>query len=147
MTERDAADGFEIFARGSAPKPTHPFVTVQRRGLLSFNRAAYDALGAPKAVMLLYNRAQRIIGFRASDPGDPRSYPVRQQGTNGSTFLVAGAAFTSHYDIKTQEARRYQATLKGDMLTIDLNDDAPIVSGPRSKDRERSRGEQIASAA
>ncbi len=144
MPERDfadhAADDFEVFDRGAAPKPTHPFVTVQRRGLLSLNRAAYDLLGGPTAVQLLYSRARNIVGIRAGDPGDPRSYPLRVQGERGKTYLVAGAAFTQHYGIPTTEARRYQARLLGDMLTVDLNDDAPVVTGPRGKDRTEGAG-------
>lgn len=131
----DAVDDFEVFDRSSAPKPTHPFVTVQRRGLLSLNQAACDLLGAPTAVQLLYSRARNVIGIRAGDPGDPRSYPVRVQGERGRTYLVAGAAFTQHYGIPTTEARRYQARMVGDMLTINLNENAPVVTGPRSKDR------------
>ncbi len=144
MPERDfagdAADDFEVFDRGSAPKPTHPFVTVQRRGLLSLNQAARDLLGAPTAVQLLYSRARNVIGIRAGDPGDPRSYPLRAQGERGRTYLVAGAAFTQHYGIPTTEARRYQARMAGDMLTIDLNEDAPVVTGPRAKDRTEGAG-------
>ncbi|MDP9355546.1 MAG: hypothetical protein M3Q71_16385 [Chloroflexota bacterium] len=144
MPERDfvddVVDDFEVFDRGSAPKPTHPFVTVQRRGLLSLNRAAHDLLGAPAAVQLLYSRSRNVIGFRAGDPGDPRSYPVRAQGERGGTYLVAGAAFTQHYGIPTTEARRYQARMTGDVLTIDLNEDAPVVTGPRSKDRTEGAG-------
>jgi hypothetical protein len=140
-------DGFEVFDRSSAPAPVIPFVTLQRRGLISLNRGAYEALGAPAAVELLYNRDRRTIAIRPADPTSPRAYALRQQGGEGGskTYLIAGAAFTAHYQIDTSVARRYRVEHHGEVLLVDLNqEDAVRVTSPRAKDRS---GERVATTA
>ncbi len=137
-------EGFLEFDRSAAPTPSVPFITLQRKGLMSLNRAAFQALGSPTAVTLLYHPERRVIGLRPADPSSPRAYPVRIQGS-GSTYIVAGAAFTQFHGIPTNVARRYSAKLVGDVLTLDLTQDAPDVTGPRAK--ERRDGEPIHPAA
>ena len=136
--------GFEEFDRSAAPAPSTPFVTIQRKGLLSLNRGAYEALGRPAAVTLLYHREQRIVGLRPAEPTNPRAYPLRRQGgkAGGSqSYLVAATAFTLHHGIDTSVARRYGVEIRGTVLLIDLKQDAPDVTGPRAKERGR-RGER-----
>ena len=140
-------DGFEVFDRSSPPGPAIPFVTVQRRGLISLNRGAYEALGAPKAVELLYNRERRVIAIRPADPTSPRAYTLRQQGGEGGskTYLIAGTAFTQHYQIDTSQARRYGVEHHGETLLVDLDQEgATTVTSPRAKDRS---GERVAAVA
>jgi hypothetical protein len=130
-------EGFLEFDRRSAPTPKEPFVTLQKKGLMSLNRAAFDALGQPASVTLLYNPERRVIALRPTDPGNPRAYPVRRQGgreSGGGNYLVAGTAFTTFHRIATDVARRYTARLTDNVLFFDLNEDAPIVTGPRAKE-------------
>lgn len=137
MSEFDLND-FELFDRSSAPGPAIPFVTIQRRGLLSLNRGAYDALGAPVAVELLFNRERRVIAIRPADPASPRAYTLRQQGGAGGskTYLLGGAAFATHYGIDTSVARRYGVERRGEMLLVDLEQEgAVVVTSPRAKDK------------
>lgn len=129
--------GFQEFDRRAAPVNATPLVTLQKRGLMSLNRTAFELIGQPTAVTLLYHPERRLIGLRSTDPNNPRAYPMRRQGgreSSGGSFLVAGTAFTVHHQIPTDVARRYVAKLVGDVLMIDLNDDAPVVTGPRAKD-------------
>ncbi len=44
---------FEVFKRQAPPGAHEPVVTVQRQGLLTLNRAAHEALGAPAASLPL----------------------------------------------------------------------------------------------
>ena len=137
MGETDL-DDFEVFDRSSTPGPSIPFVTIQRRGLISLNRGAYDTLGAPAAVELLFNRQRRVIAIRPADPTSPRSYALRQQGGEGGskTYLIAGTAFATHYGIDTSVARRYGVKHHGETLLVDLEqEDAVTVSSPRAKDK------------
>jgi hypothetical protein len=96
-------------------------VTMQKRGSLSLNASAYLAMGSPKAVHLLYDRVERVIGIRPADPDDPDSYPPRTLPKRGETgpHVVTAAAFTSHYEIDTTP-RRYRAFFKDGILCIDL---------------------------
>ena len=126
-------NGWIEFDRRAAPVSTEAFVTLQKKGMLSLNKAAMNLLGNAKTVTLLYNQESNQIGIRPCRQDNQRAYPVRLQGS-GSTHLIAGQAFTKFFGIETGVARRYKAETVVDMLIVDLNQDAPVVTGPRSRD-------------
>lgn len=86
---------------------------------MSLNRAAYEALGSPEAVELLYARADRTIGLRAGDPGALHTYPIRRQG--GARMLTA-TAFYGHIGARPKP-QRLAATLRDGILAARLPDD------------------------
>ena len=59
---------FEVFKKRMVPLVKQPYVTIQKRGTMSFNKSAHMALGEPETVELLYDPNERIIGVRAIDP-------------------------------------------------------------------------------
>lgn len=128
---------FESFDRKAAGVSPHPYVTIQRKGPFSFNRAAYKLLGEPEAVELLFDKRQRVIGFRPISPEKAKAFPVRAQGKNAANFMVAGQSFAQHYELDTSVARRYPVYLDEGILILDLNGESVVVTGPRTvKDRE-----------
>jgi hypothetical protein len=90
-------------SRGSREGPRF---TLQARGLLSFNQAAFVALGEPTAVALLYDPDEHIIALRKVEPSHANSYSVRKQ-RQAQTYVVGAQAFTAHYGIPTPRARRF----------------------------------------
>ncbi|HEV3231901.1 MAG TPA: hypothetical protein VG245_06585 [Candidatus Dormibacteraeota bacterium] len=121
---------FEVFNRSATRAAEKPFVTIQKKGIFAFNHAAYVALGEPQAVQLLFDKANRVVGFRASDPDDPHVNAVRDNAKH-TTHMVPGTAFTKHYGIPTDIARRWPARINGDgILTIDLKEPPSEVSRP-----------------
>ena len=128
---------FEEFDKRSAATSKSPFVTLQRKGPMSLNRSAYDLMGAPEAVTLLYDPEEELIGFKPVSISNPRAFPVRTQGANASTYIVAGQAFTRHYGIDTSTARRYAVEMRGDMMVLDLKSESTDATGPRLKTRKR----------
>ena len=99
---------FEEFSRTS-PRETGretPMFTLQARGLLSFNHAAFAALGEPEAVTLLYDPDEHIVALRKSAKNDANAYRVRRQ-QQAQSYLVGAQAFTAHYAIPTPRARRF----------------------------------------
>ena len=126
---------FERFDKRSVASTTSPFVTLQKRGPFGLNRSAYEVLGRPEAVELLYDRDEHIIGLKPVSPTEPYAFPVRPQGSREriSNFLVAGQSFTKHYGIDTSVARRYAAEMQGDILTVDLKRGGVEATGPRTK--------------
>src|ERR1700760_3441786 len=102
---------FETFKRNRMPSTAHPAVTIQKRGALSLNTAAYEALGSPKHVALLYDRENELIGIESASESVPHAYVVRGVGNNRATHVVSGKAFLSYYGIPRNEARRWAATL------------------------------------
>ena len=126
--------GFEMFTKRMVPLGKSPYVTIQKRGLLSFNKAAHVALGEPAAVELLYNRTDRIIAVRGVDDDVPHAYKFRHIGgqkSDPTTFIVGATAFVNHYNIPTEVSVRRPATNEEGVLLIDLKDEGTVVTGNR----------------
>ncbi len=123
-------EGFEEFDQYHSRSVKALFVTIQRRGNFSLNRATFKALGEPGAVKLLFNRSRRQIGFRPANSNDFCSVPVRRQGHSGS-YLVAGLTFCKEYEIDTDTARRYEGIVQEGVLIVDLNASSTDATGPR----------------
>ena len=116
---------FEEFTGRARPPGGRPFVTLQKRGNLAMNRAAFDALGRPAEVRLLFDRGRRVIGIAPSGEAAPHAYRMRKQQRSDS-YSVAGQAFTGYYGIETGTTRRYIATMHGDTLVVDLNENSEL---------------------
>ena len=112
---------FEVFMGRASPTPREAALAIYPRGLFSVNRAACRALGDPEAVELLFDRTEQLIGLRGVPAQVPHAYPLRTQASS-SSVLVSGRAFTRHYQIRTDVARRYPATMIGDVLAVDLKE-------------------------
>ena len=128
---------FEEFDKRSAGLTKSPFVTIQRKGPFSMNKAAYALAGEPQAVSLFYDPEEQLIGFKPRPPDYPRAFPVRPQGATSSTYVIAGHAFSQHYGIDTSVARRYAVEMRDDMLVLDLKSTSIDATGPRLKHRDR----------
>jgi len=89
--------------RGSREEP---MFTLQARGLLSFNKAAFKALGEPAAVALMYDAAEHIVALRKVEKTYKNAYQVRKQ-QQAQSYLVGAQAFTAHHAIPTPRARRF----------------------------------------
>ena len=127
---------FESFNRRMVPLRSVPHVTIQKRGAFSLNRSAYEALGAPDAVELLYDRDERIIGLRAAPATDADASHVRASSRSASgPWMVSAMAFTKFYDIDTSVTRRHEAYLDDDVLCVDLRKDGEPVTSNRETRR------------
>lgn len=93
--------------------PDEPMLTLQRRGLISLNLAAFKALGEPAAVSLLYDPDEGIIALRKVARTYHNGYPVRKQ-PNSRSYLVGATGFTSYHKIETEVPRRYMGRLYGE---------------------------------
>jgi hypothetical protein len=111
---------FETFTR-QRKTGRQPYVTMQKKGVISINKAAFDALEQPESVELLYDGEARMVALRKVDSGVEHAYQVRAPVEHHATWLVSGAAFMSYYEIDNSESVRRPARLEGDLLIIDLN--------------------------
>jgi hypothetical protein len=140
--EEDVVPDFEVFTRRMIPLVKGPTVTLQKRGTMSFNKAAHVAMGSPEAVELLYDRTSQIIGIRPVAPEVDHAYPMRPQANKeDGPYIVSGSAFTKYYGIDTTEARRWSVVIEDGVLLIDLNAPGVVVTSNRngSASREESR--------
>ena len=123
---------FEVFEGKRRQAAHEPLVTLQARGSFSFNEAAYDAMGRPKRLLLLFDPDQRIVGFQPTEEDVPYAYPVHKQ-PNGRTFQTGGgAAFCHHYEIPTGQSRRFAGKMYDEILGIDLTEQPIQTRSKRS---------------
>jgi hypothetical protein len=128
---------FETFQKRSITVSTEPRVTLQRKGPISLNKAAYQALGEPPAIELLFDREAKIVGLRGASSRKANAYSVRVVGK--STYLVAGSAFTKYYGIRVDESRRFPARMYGDVLGFDLHEGKPVTSNRNGRNGHATR--------
>ena len=118
------------------PLTKAPYVTIQKRGTMSFNKSAHAALGSPEAVELLYDADAQIIGVRPVEATVEHAYPIRAtgggKGDDARSYMVSGRAFAQYYKIDTEVSRRYPATMADDVLCIDLTGQATEVTSNRN---------------
>jgi hypothetical protein len=131
---------FEVFKKSSAPVPSVPSVTIQKRGLMSLNRAAYELIDTPEAIELLWDSERRVIGMRAAALENPDAYPARPQNSqsNRGPILIAGNLFTRYIGLDTSSAKRWVPQLEDGILTIDLTVEGQPVSSNRRGTGETS---------
>lgn len=127
--------GFEVYQKGSAPLPTVPTVTVQKRGLISLNRAAHGLIGDAEAVELLWDPERRVIGLRPATLANQNAYPVRVQnvGSNKGPMLVAANLFTQYIGLDTTVAKRWTPSVEDGILVIDLATPGVVATSNRSR--------------
>jgi hypothetical protein len=111
---------FEVFESIHARSPKAPRVGLSRRGYFSLNKAAYQLLGQPSRVLLLYDRERAIVGLKPADEDTPHSYKVVQQGKSQS-HVIAAKAFCDHYEIAYgDEALHFRPRKEGDLLIFEV---------------------------
>jgi hypothetical protein len=126
---------FEVFTKRLVPLVKQAAVTIQKRGTMSVNRAAFVAMGEPEAIELLYDPTEKIIGMRPVPAETEHAYPVRAQSSKkeDGPYLVAGTAFTRYYGIDTTVSKRWPVEMQDDVLCLDLKQQGTIVTSNRSR--------------
>ncbi len=114
-SDETTPDFVEFDRQDSRTAPDDPMFTLQRRGLISLNMAAFKALGEPAAVALLYDAKKGIIALRKVARTYHNGYHVRKQA-NSRSYLVGAQGFTSFHKINTDIPRRYMGRQYGDQV-------------------------------
>jgi hypothetical protein len=104
---------FVEFSREDSRNSDDPMFTVQKRGLISLNQAAFKALGEPAAVALLYDSEERIVALRRVPRSHANGYNVRKQA-NSQSYLVGAQGFSAFHKIPTEVPRRFVGHDYGD---------------------------------
>jgi len=82
-------------------------VTIDKRNSLFLNKAAFVALGEPRAIELLFSKKLNAIGIKPSDLRNESSFPVkpriRKKNGDGKPygFEIRAAAFMQHHNFMT----------------------------------------------
>ena len=124
---------FEVFDKRMTPLAKAPSVTIQKRGVISLNKAAHDLVGNAETVELLYDRDRQVMALRAVDDSSPHAYAVRSGSKRGpGQAIVSATAFTAHYGIDTTATRRWKPFVEDGMLCVDLATEGTVITGNRT---------------
>lgn len=136
---------FTTFDKQGARLVKVPELTIQAKGSMSMNAAAWNLMGQPVAVALMYDEAAKVIGLRPVPPEDPHAYPLRGVGGKKgvtpklpNSFIVAGQAFVKHFGIPVGNPVRRQVTVVDGVLIVDLNDPGRLAASNRNRSRTRA---------
>ena len=126
---------FETFKRNTRRSSVEPMVSIQKRGSISLNTAAYNALrGENRAIAkhprrkretdlfveLLFDRSNRMVALKCVGPENPNSYVLRKQ-PRANTYLVSAKGFLKHYGIRITKGTRYAAKMfQEDVLVFSI---------------------------
>jgi hypothetical protein len=121
---------FERFTKRMVPLTKSPYVTLQKRGIMSLNKSAWVLMDSPAAVEFFYDAQEKIIAMRGIDPAAEHAYPMRGVKTDGP-FVVSGTAFTKYYEIPTEVSTRYPAYIEDGYLCVDLKQEGTEVTSNR----------------
>ena len=125
---------FEVFDKRMTPLAKAPSVTIQKRGVISLNKAAHDLVDNAETVELLYDRDRRVMALRAADDSSPHAYAVRNGSKRGpGQAIVSATAFTQHYVIDTTATRRWKPFVEDGMLCVDLTAEGTVITGNRTQ--------------
>jgi hypothetical protein len=131
---------FERFEKRARPVTKEATVTLQRSGAVSFNRAAWEAMGEPEAVELLFDADTRRVGIQATDESAQYAYSLHGGAKRQkNSYLISGKAFVQYYDIDISRSIRRIATVEDGMLIIALDD--PGIEVTSNRRRNRSSGD------
>lgn len=132
---------FETFTGGNGRQAgAEPFVTLMRRGNLGLNQAAYEAMGKPAAVVLLWDRNARIIGLKPADTSTPHARRLLRPN-QAQYYTAAAQAFFRWAEISDADMGRYPVSiLQGRILAVDLNEGKTVTQRRAAVDAQPSAG-------
>lgn len=125
-------EGFEKFTGRAVPASRKiPRVALQTRGNMSLNKAAFEALGSPEAVFLLFNKATRALALQPATIDQPYSYPVRKQ-PGSESYMVGARAFCQHYELDVSGTRAFAPKLQDGILVFEFDKGDAVAPRKRS---------------
>src|SRR5687768_14216719 len=114
--------GWEEFDEGP-DQPGELRVTLSRKGEIMIGARAVARLGEPDWVVLMFDRANSLIGMRPSHRHEKNAYPTVHK-MNGRHRIVRANKFCRHYGIKFERTRAFVSAKIGEdgVLVLDLKE-------------------------
>lgn len=111
---------------------SEPRVTLNVLGQICMNAIAYETLGAPQAVEMMYDGNRRLIGVRACDARKRHAFKVSSWG-NSSYKRILAAAFCQHFRLKWDSTLQFEKIdlEREGMMILDLNCVSRVTRGAR----------------
>lgn len=86
---------------GGPRKPSHErhHVTLNDKGVMLLNRTAWESLGRPEAVVLLFDQTNDMIGIKPSSADRPNAFPVKGQQYSR---IIYASPFCVHFGFEIE---------------------------------------------
>lgn len=102
------------------------YVSLNRRGEIAMNEAAFHEIGRPANVTLLYDERTRCIGVKYPVPVDRHFYPARRYGRGRRMRIVRAARMLKQFGIEVERTLRFpdvrvEIFRKERMLVLELD--------------------------
>jgi hypothetical protein len=96
------------------------------------NNKAFETLGSPNAVELIYEEEQKIIGMLAGDPTAKNTFPISYNEKN-KVRCIHAAAFCHHFGIKIDKTILFPTAALDDekILRLELKETVAVGRGAR----------------
>lgn len=110
---------FEVYRKHRGRKTiADMMITLAPTGMIRISPAAFDAMGSPHWVELLFDTTLKVIGIRAArDQRHPpeHAYEVHQPFV-GKMRFIRSKAFVSHYDLDYGRTRQLAVIVENGVL-------------------------------
>jgi len=93
------------------------------RNTFYLNGKAFEALGSPAAVEMMFEGNERVIGLRPIDPSKRNAFRIRKHGKTGNYKRIPASAFCRHIRLDTRRTVLFdQPDVDNDgVMALDLN--------------------------
>jgi hypothetical protein len=109
-------------------------VTIRSTGKIFFNLKAFEALGSPDGVALMYDSRQKVIGVRPSKLNLRETYFLRKKHRRCNGWEISARNFCRRFKILPSEAYAFThiEIIDGPILLLDLNEVEPAPKAARN---------------
>lgn len=107
-------------------------VTMQRDGALLMNELAYEQIGRPEAVELMFEARTQRIGLKAIDPDEDHAFRVKKR-KRMNQWEVRASPFFVHHRIKTDRTMLFgkiEMTADG-VMALDMGSAVAVRRGSK----------------
>ena len=112
-------------------------ITLNSRGVMLFNKRAYEAMGSPGAVELLFDEGENVIGLKPRDLRFQNAFPFKSKDHGKSKKysyrILSLSPFCQHFDIKPRSTILFtRPDMDNDgTLLLDLSTAVNVSRGSR----------------
>lgn len=96
----------EFEGKPTEPKGERLHVTLNKKNVFFLNRNIHTKLGRLRAVVLMFDKVNSVIGIRPIEPGKKNAFPVKKR-PGGEHRVIVATPFCKHYRIKVDRTTAF----------------------------------------
>lgn len=113
-------------------------ITLNSKGVFTFNRKVFEALGSPKAAVLYFEKETSVIGISAAHPKLREAFPVKCK--EGLNWIINAIPFCRHFGILLDKTEAFvdPDIDNQEILQLDLRTTRHAFGGKRPGRKRRT---------